>query len=408
MEKDFENLGIYDLRNYARAMGVHSPTTLKRDELIARINQIVEGDIPEGPKSKKGRKPKHMATDNYVLNMILPNDLFKMKDDTYKNYIDKSAFKNVFSANRENVACDNLPFQGFFDQVCDEYGLVYLKGYKTDYSKENTLILRPLAEQFELKTGDYVVGRARYITEKNILLATDIEYVNDVKNIDVDRIDFENTVPKYPTQIISLKNSYDSFADIDSFCPLTRGARVSFFVNNDAMKFEVVKNVLNALSMQNEIRTLLLTIDDNPEEIGMIMKECPDVEICKLSINQTREQFFDKVEMYIKNCISRLEFSQSVAVVLYNANNFKTALVQNIMINQNILEPVADVIATNKVKDIFDLSRNFENGNLTMIAFDAFKELESRSNCIINLRTDENNKLTLDKDKSITKGQSAN
>ena len=114
MEKDFESLGIYDLRNYARAMGVHSPTTLKRDELIARINQIVEGDAPDKPTSKKGRKPKHMATDNYVLNMILPNDIFKKNDDMYKNYTDKSIFKNVFSANRENIACDNLLFQGFF------------------------------------------------------------------------------------------------------------------------------------------------------------------------------------------------------------------------------------------------------------------------------------------------------
>ena len=78
------------------------------------------------------------------------------------------------------------------------------------------------------------------------------------------------------------------------------------------------------------------------------------------------------------------------------------------MISQNILEPVADVIATNKVKDIFNLSRNFENGNLTMIAFDAFKELESHSNCIINLKTDESNKIVLDRSTSIAKNHKAN
>ena len=37
-----KNMGIYDLRNFARSVGVAKPTTLKRQELIAAIKSAIE------------------------------------------------------------------------------------------------------------------------------------------------------------------------------------------------------------------------------------------------------------------------------------------------------------------------------------------------------------------------------
>jgi len=51
------NLGIYELRNYARAIGVHSPTTKKRQQLLNEISAIEKGTL--NPVTKLlGRKPR--------------------------------------------------------------------------------------------------------------------------------------------------------------------------------------------------------------------------------------------------------------------------------------------------------------------------------------------------------------
>jgi len=46
--KDYDELnklGVYDLRNYARIIGVKSPTTKKKAELIEKILQIHQGIV---------------------------------------------------------------------------------------------------------------------------------------------------------------------------------------------------------------------------------------------------------------------------------------------------------------------------------------------------------------------------
>ena len=52
----YEKLGIYDLRNAARELGVERPTTLKKSELIAQIEKIKSGE-KEPCFSTLGRYP---------------------------------------------------------------------------------------------------------------------------------------------------------------------------------------------------------------------------------------------------------------------------------------------------------------------------------------------------------------
>jgi len=63
-----ENLGIYDLRNYARAVGVKSPTTKTRMQILAEIKHVENGfSLPQ--KSIRGRPPKLLISN--------PNDFVK-------------------------------------------------------------------------------------------------------------------------------------------------------------------------------------------------------------------------------------------------------------------------------------------------------------------------------------------
>ena len=406
MEKDLENLGIYDLRNYARAMGVKSPTTLKRNELIEKINQIVEGETPAQKSNKKGRPPKHSATDNYVLDMILPDNIFKKVNsenlNLLQNKYDEKLNQNVFSESKHNISSNNVVFKGFYEEFNEDYGIAYFKGYMTDYSKENTMILRPLVEKYGLKTGDYVVGNARYVAQKNIMLATEINFVNDISVDKLKRTVFDKIKPYYPTEKITFADGSKLFEDIDNISPLAKGSRVVINITNE--KVDLIKKMLNVLTQKNNIRTLLISIDDSPEDIASIMVDCPDVEVCQLSNYQTRPEFFKEVEIYIRNCVNRLECGENVAIVFYNEKVFQNSLMQNFIISKNIPENTANILAFDKMKDILYFARNFNDSSLTILTFDANEMIRDFSNCYIEINFDESNKnLYLNKQNSFTK-----
>jgi len=61
-----ENMHIYDLRELARNVGVRSPTTLRKADIILAICQIEQG-ILQPHKPKVGRKPKkRIAKREYI------------------------------------------------------------------------------------------------------------------------------------------------------------------------------------------------------------------------------------------------------------------------------------------------------------------------------------------------------
>lgn len=81
-EIDFDMLGIYELREYARRCGVGSPTTKKRSQLIKEIRLIKEGKIQK-VESNKGRPTKlvYLKTRD---KFIKPDELYQ-----YKIYVEE-------------------------------------------------------------------------------------------------------------------------------------------------------------------------------------------------------------------------------------------------------------------------------------------------------------------------------
>ena len=61
-KKQFENLGIYEIRKIAREKGVYSPTKLRREKLIEQIIKVDSGEIKPYQKKSKGRPPKYVST----------------------------------------------------------------------------------------------------------------------------------------------------------------------------------------------------------------------------------------------------------------------------------------------------------------------------------------------------------
>lgn len=72
MSNDFEQMGIYQLRNLARQMGVEKPTSKRKSQLIKEICLIKCKKIMPKKQSKVGRPPLHpfenIVSENYIIN----------------------------------------------------------------------------------------------------------------------------------------------------------------------------------------------------------------------------------------------------------------------------------------------------------------------------------------------------
>ena len=65
------DLGIFELRGLARKLGVPSPTTKKRDELISLIlEKIKSGDVIDQTGKKKGRPFKSLSAIDEIYSSI--------------------------------------------------------------------------------------------------------------------------------------------------------------------------------------------------------------------------------------------------------------------------------------------------------------------------------------------------
>ena len=76
------DLGIFELRGLARKLGVPSPTTKKRDELISLIlEKIKSGDVIDQTGKKKGRPFKSLSAIDEIYSSITSNS--SEEDDYY-------------------------------------------------------------------------------------------------------------------------------------------------------------------------------------------------------------------------------------------------------------------------------------------------------------------------------------
>lgn len=383
----YDDMSIYDLRNYARSIGVISPTKLKRADLIEKINAIINGGTPEKKKTNKGRPPKHKPDETFILNNIFPNKMFGSDDDRFKIYSNGANFENfagdVLSDNK-NMQTTNILFDGYFEKTNTMYGFVMKRAYLSNYNRENIVVLDELTSKFHLKDGDYVVGACKYMPAKDIMIATDIVSINGRKADEIKNFDDQQPLAIYPNCPIKLSFD-DCIVDlkiIDKVCPIAKGSR-AVIESEKKLPLKFYQKLLNSLA-QNGISTMLVSIDDPIEEINDIIQNCPDVDVVAYSLNSTREQFINSLGLRVKNYFSRMKNGGDYAIVYYNASN----LISNFKINQMVTfqkqDSEASAIAINEMKDILSLSMNTKSGSLSSICFNCgIQEIDNMATTFI-------------------------
>ena len=138
-------LGVFELRGLARELGIASPTTKKREELIDSILNIVKnGESIEHTGKRKGRPYKKLSSiDEIVSSMTNENNTvsdiiefeslltFAQEIPIFGNFdnTEMGIFEGIIRTNNEN-------YFSFYDKTYDKW--VFIRNDIENYDKLNT------------------------------------------------------------------------------------------------------------------------------------------------------------------------------------------------------------------------------------------------------------------------------
>ncbi len=89
------NYHIYELRNLARELGVHSPTTLRKNDLIKEIKKSSNNN--NFTKSNRGRPPK-----TFTAKFNLQQNFLTEYENQFENFIQRLELLKIFTYNIYN------------------------------------------------------------------------------------------------------------------------------------------------------------------------------------------------------------------------------------------------------------------------------------------------------------------
>lgn len=160
--------------------------------------------------------------------------------------------------------------QGFLEISEDGYG--FLQDSLLTPESRSVIVSAGLIKEFQLRTGDFIVGTARPSRENERFNAmTKIEAVNsqDPTNA-ISRPKFDDLTPEHPDTQIKLETLPDVLSTrvVDLLAPIGRGQRGLIVAPPKAGKTTLLKRIANAITANEpDIKVIVLLVDERPEEV---------------------------------------------------------------------------------------------------------------------------------------------
>lgn len=199
-EKTLSQSSIFELRNIARELGVYSPTIYKKEELIHKMMQIVNGEVaPHVPKSKQGRPPKSMSSSK-VIDAFLPTqadleDTFSLSVGDKTLILGEHTRAFLEDASNKPKSVENKC--GFLTITEEGYGLIRDPKHFNDI---NYCIYISKAQilTHNLKEGDYICAVCKVLSHDKPSIFVEATSINSQSSKIKSRVNFEDMPVEYP------------------------------------------------------------------------------------------------------------------------------------------------------------------------------------------------------------------
>ena len=170
-ETMIRELGVFELRAFARQLGVSSPTTKKREELIALILEASKnGKYIDENLPKRGRPFKRLNILDTITNKITP-DASKDKMD----FLSVVKFAQETMPDIEEIDDEVYVFEGIVRKLDDSARLYDTK------TNELVYICNDINGYADIEPGDKVKLEAKKLVGQEQFVALRFLEINDIK-----------------------------------------------------------------------------------------------------------------------------------------------------------------------------------------------------------------------------------
>ena len=296
---NIKSLGIYELRAVARSLGISSPTTKKREQLIdliieqLKLGKKIESNLP----TKQGRPFKKLLNIDTILSSI--------KNSDYENQIKTiKSYEDVLEFHQKTPTIDNFPLntsvkvKGVIRKFNDTF-------YFIDQSSSFPIYIEEITKFKKITEGDFVEGFALKISLNEHTYLNTLTKINNVNNDD-----YKMLYNDSQTSILPSTNNNLIFSENKIICG-TRNL-INFKISQD--NIHIIKDFIKGFD-ENTICIILgnnLCFEDKflLENIDNSIKFLGDY---NLNQNVNFNKFIDTISL-----IERLEKQEKNIVLIVN------------------------------------------------------------------------------------------
>ena len=277
--------------------------------------------------------------------------------------------------------------QGVLEICPDGYGFVRSKNYQP--GPNDSYISNAQIRRFNLRTGDYLVGKARPQREGDRYAG--MIYVSTVNGERADRSAvrkrFEDLTPIYPNERLRLENPENenqlALRAVDIVAPIGKGQRGLIVSPPKAGKTTLLKQIAGAIEKNHpEVHLMVLLIDERPEEVTD-MQRSTGGEVIYSTFDEDPENHARVSELAIERAQRLAEMGKDVVILMDSITRLARAYNMVIPPTGRSMSGGMDPGALLKPKKFFGAARNIEHGGSLTILATALVETGSRMDDVI-------------------------
>lgn len=377
-----KEVGFLAIREIARQIGVRSPASKTKEQLIEEILGIQQGLIKPIPIRKIGAPTKNSVDISKYYKNKNEQDKTDKKPDI--SYLGSEVLGTYLHDSSPLPDCFEVT--GVLEQHAQGYGFLRTNNYEN--SDDDVYVSGQNIRKFNLRRGDKVKATAKVVREGDSAALQNVVAINDLSpELFLRRENFDDLIPFYPTERLKLEreNEQNNLAIrlIDLFCPLGMGQRGLIVAPPKTGKTTLLKLIAQSIEKNyKDVKLIVLLIDERPEEVTD-MKRSINGEVVFSTFDEGPEHHIRASELVINRAKRLVEVGQNVVILMDSITRLARAYNAVVESSGKVLTGGIDPTALHGPKRFFGAARNIENGGSLTILSTALVDTGSKMDDVI-------------------------
>ncbi len=284
------------------------------------------------------------------------------------------------------LEADQTLAQGYLEISEDGYG--FLQDSLLTPESRSVIVSAGLIKQFQLRTGDFIVGIARPSREiERFNAMVRVEAVNGADpEAAAHRPKFDDLTPEHPDVQIGLETNPETVSTrvVDLLAPIGRGQRGLIVAPPKAGKTTLLKRIANAITQNHpEIKVIVLLVDERPEEVTDFRESVTGAEVVASTFDEPPANHVRVAEFVHERARRIVEEGGHVVILLDSITRLARANNLTTPATGRTLSGGLDSNALYWPKRFLGAARNIRGGGSLTILATALVETGSRMDDVI-------------------------